>query len=58
MLLTRNLLYTAITRAKELVVLVGMERYMHTMINNNRITKRYSGLSKRLLRFFDVMMKR
>lgn len=44
MLLTRNLLYTAITRAKELVVLVGEERYLKSMINNNRITKRYSSL--------------
>ncbi|MGF7059774.1 SF1B family DNA helicase RecD2 [Brassicibacter mesophilus] len=57
MLLTRNLLYTAITRAKELVVLVGMEKYMHTMIKNNRITKRYSGLSNRLLKVFDMMIK-
>ncbi|WIV12057.1 ATP-dependent RecD-like DNA helicase [Proteiniborus sp. MB09-C3] len=57
MLLTRNLLYTAITRAKELVVLVGMEKYMHMMINNNRILKRYSGLDKRLLKVFDMMMR-
>ncbi len=48
MLLTRNLLYTAITRAKELVVLVGQEKYLYTMINNNRITKRYSGLDTKL----------
>ncbi|SCG81898.1 exodeoxyribonuclease V alpha subunit [Proteiniborus sp. DW1] len=57
MLLTRNLLYTAITRAKELVVLVGMEKYMHMMINNNRILKRYSGLDKRLLKVFNMMMR-
>ncbi len=57
MLLTRNLLYTAITRAKELVVLVGMEKYLHMMINNNRIAKRYSGLSKRLLKVFDMMIR-
>ena len=42
MLLTRNLLYTAITRAKSLVVLVGEEKYLYMMIKNNRITKRYS----------------
>ena len=55
MLLTRNLLYTAITRAKELVVLVGEERYLSIMIQNNRITKRYSGLDfrmKRILTYF------
>jgi len=55
MLLMRNLLYTAITRARELVVLIGMEKYMQMMIKNNRITKRYSGLNKRLLKVFDIM---
>ncbi len=48
MLLTRNLLYTAITRAKELVVLVGDDRYLNMMIRNNRITKRYSSLDTKL----------
>lgn len=57
MLLTRNLLYTGITRAKELVVLVGMEKYMHIMINNNRILKRYSGLDKRFQNVFNMMMR-
>lgn len=51
MLLTRNLLYTAITRAKEIVILVGSEKYIDLMINNNRIAKRYSGLKWRLNRF-------
>lgn len=48
MLLTRNLLYTAITRARKLVVLVGEERYLKTMISNNRITKRYSSLDYKI----------
>ncbi len=48
MLLTRNLLYTAITRARDLVVLVGEERYLRSMINNNRITKRYSSLDTKI----------
>lgn len=48
MLLTRNLFYTAITRAKELVVLVGREKYMEDMIKNNKINKRYSALDYRL----------
>lgn len=48
MLLTRNLLYTAITRAKQLVVLVGIERYMQEMINNDKIDRRYSALNYRL----------
>jgi exodeoxyribonuclease V alpha subunit len=48
MLLTRNLLYTAITRAKKLVVLVGDEKYLRMMVNNNRITKRYSSLDLKI----------
>lgn len=48
MLLTRNLFYTAITRARKLVVLVGIERYMLDMISNNKIDKRYSALDHRL----------
>ena len=57
MLLTRNLLYTGITRAKELVVLVGMERYLGMMIKNNRISTRYSGLNKRLKMVYDMYMR-
>lgn len=48
MLLTRNLFYTAITRARQLVVLVGIEKYMQDMISNNKIHKRYSALDYRL----------
>jgi exodeoxyribonuclease V alpha subunit len=48
MLLTRNLFYTAITRAKKLVVLVGIEKYMCDMVSNNKIDKRYSALDYRL----------
>ena len=50
MLFTRNLLYTALTRAKEMVVLVGQERCIYSMINNNYVTRRYSGLEYRLRR--------
>lgn len=48
MLMTRNLLYTGLTRAKTMVVLVGKESFLHQMISNNHITKRYSGLRSRL----------
>ncbi len=48
MLLTRNLLYTAITRSKQLVVLTGMEKYLQSMIDNDKIDKRYSALDYRL----------
>ncbi|MGN0659110.1 MAG: ATP-dependent RecD-like DNA helicase [Emergencia sp.] len=47
-LATRNLLYTAVTRGKQVVVLVGSEQRMHAMIDNNRIKMRYSGLKYRL----------
>lgn len=51
MLLSRNLLYTAVTRAKELVVLVGDVKYLEQMIKNNRINDRYSNLSYKLNKF-------
>ena len=44
MLLYRNLLYTAVTRAKGLIIIVGNESTIETMVNNNRKNKRYSGL--------------
>ncbi|NLN14730.1 MAG: ATP-dependent RecD-like DNA helicase [Tissierellia bacterium] len=56
MLLTRNLLYTAITRARELVVLVGDLKYLNMMINNNRITKRYSSLDKKIKDFLNPLI--
>lgn len=45
MLLNRNLLYTAITRAKKLVVLLGEKRIIKTMIDNNNSSKRFTKLS-------------
>ena len=48
MLMTRNLLYTGVTRAKELVVLVGREKIIGRMVQNNHIDKRYSGLDEKL----------
>lgn len=47
-LLTRNLLYTAVTRAKRMVILVGREDIVHTMVTNNRQSLRYTGLAYRL----------
>jgi exodeoxyribonuclease V alpha subunit len=49
-MLQRNLLYTAITRARELVVLVGSKRAIAIAVKNNRIEERYSALGKRLTR--------
>ena len=44
LIMTRNLLYTAVTRAKRLVVIVGSEECVRRMISNNYIKKRYSML--------------
>jgi exodeoxyribonuclease V alpha subunit len=47
-LLTRNLLYTAVTRARRMVILVGREDIVRTMVENNRQSMRYTGLVYRL----------
>ncbi len=49
MLLTRNLFYTALTRARKLVVLVGQEKYIAEMVRNDHIATRFSALKKRLI---------
>jgi exodeoxyribonuclease V alpha subunit len=48
MMLQRNLLYTAITRARRMVVLVGSRRAVHLAVKNNKVAERYSGLQPRL----------
>jgi exodeoxyribonuclease V alpha subunit len=48
MMLQRNLLYTAVTRAKKMVVLVGSRRAVHIAVGNDKVTRRYSGLQARL----------
>lgn len=49
MLMNRNLLYTAVTRAKKCVTIVGNDTTFEQMIANNSQLKRYSGLRDRLL---------
>ena len=49
MLLTRNLLYTALTRAKNLVVLVGTEKIIRQMVENDHVARRYTTLALRLI---------
>lgn len=48
LLQTRNLLYTAMTRAKERLILVGREDILRQMVENVRKTERYTGLRDRL----------
>jgi exodeoxyribonuclease V alpha subunit len=47
-MLARNLLYTAVTRAKRLVVLVGTWRAIAIAVRNNKVAQRHSGLTTRL----------
>jgi len=49
-MLQRNLLYTAITRGRDLVVLLGSKRTVGIAVRNNRIRQRYSFLAERLRR--------
>ncbi len=49
MMLQRNLLYTAITRGKRLVVLVGQPKAIAMAVRNNRVEHRHSGLAQRIL---------
>ena len=48
MMLQRNLLYTAITRARELVVLVGTKQALGMAVNNNRVAERHTTLAPRI----------
>ena len=54
MLLQRNLLYTAITRAKRLCVIVGQPRALEVAVKNNRVALRNTGLAERLSSFARV----
>jgi exodeoxyribonuclease V alpha subunit len=47
-LMTRNLLYTAVTRARDFVIIVGSEGILHEMIRNEREALRHSGLIEKL----------
>ncbi|NLK21801.1 MAG: ATP-dependent RecD-like DNA helicase [Epulopiscium sp.] len=55
MLMNRNLLYTAVTRAKQLVVIVGLATTLYHMVDNNREINRYSALSYRLKKIKSSM---
>jgi exodeoxyribonuclease V alpha subunit len=48
MMLQRNLLYTAVTRAKRLVVLVGQPKAIAMAVRNDKVMQRFTGLRERL----------
>ena len=54
MLMTRNLLYTAVTRAKSCVTIVGSERMVQLMIDNESEQKRYTSLAERIVELRDL----
>ena len=47
-LMSRSVLYTAVTRARELLIIVGSDATVLNMIDNHKVTRRYSGLRARL----------
>ena len=47
-LLSRSVLYTAITRARELLIIVGREETVHAMTQNAKVGRRYTGMKLRL----------
>ena len=53
MLMSRNLLYTGLTRAKELAVIAGAENTIYKMVDNNREVSRYTSLCAKLKEFAD-----
>ena len=46
MLLTRNMLYTAVTRAQNMVIIVGERNIVQRMVENDRQSRRYTGLAR------------
>ena len=54
MLMTRNLLYTAVTRARSMVILVGCLSVVEQMVNNNRQVLRYTTLCERVIEESDA----
>lgn len=49
MLLTRNLLYTGMTRAKKMLIVIGSKNIIDFMINNNDNKKRNTGLTYKIV---------
>ncbi len=54
-LATRSLLYTAVTRAKEEVIIVGNPQYMNAMADNNQSRSRNSGLRARITGMYGLI---
>ena len=57
MLMSRDILYTAVTRAKELLILVGDEEIAYQMIDNVRQSRRYNALRIRIRKGCGMAVK-
>lgn len=57
MLLQRNLIYTGVTRGKQLVILVGESKALSMAVKNNRMQKRHTRLAQRLAPVESVLVK-
>ncbi|MDR1150036.1 MAG: ATP-dependent RecD-like DNA helicase [Clostridiales bacterium] len=55
MLLSRNLLYTAVTRAKKIVIIIGSKKIVYSMIKNNKNTQRFTDLKNKLKKQTDLI---
>ena len=49
----RNLLYTAVTRAKQVLIIVGNDKVLYNMVDNSKKSNRYSGLRHMLTTFSE-----
>lgn len=55
MLMTRNLIYTAVTRARACVCLVGVPEVFQAMVDNEMEQRRYSGLRERICEIYEAV---
>jgi exodeoxyribonuclease V alpha subunit len=53
--MSRNLIYTGVTRAKELLVLVGTKKALAYMIKNTKTYERYTSLKYRIQNIIDIV---
>ncbi len=54
MLMNRNLLYTAVTRARNTVCILGSRQSLLSMVENEEQLRRYTGLKDRIAEIFDA----
>ena len=54
MLYTRNILYTGVTRAKKLLIIIGKESIVNYMIQNNDTKKRNTGLKQKMCKYLEM----